>query len=321
MSQRVTPSVPILNTREQFSTIRTVTAIKGFSDFTSDCCFCVPNCDWTMPAFADLSDPTNKATNDIKDFIITAPKGGSVTGTLIKIAPDGTETPTVIVDDTYGDFFPLNNIKLNVWGMLLDWQVVASTLGFGKYKFNILVKNVATTEVFNEDSVCFKLMPYTCGSAHRTIRVETLQNGYFEGGFDYTDVVLGATDITGGVTYGWIQQCRLYGRFHREGRELTVDNIVTEDRGQEQVQAQTVKKYNLQLDTIPTELSNRLIDDMLLAPEIKINDYNINNIELYRDVRVTLTDLPDPIITTMNVNEFYEIKFAEWLQNNVHRYR
>ena len=77
----------------------------------------------------------------------------------------------------------------------------------------------------------------------------------------------------------------------------------------------------MKLDTIPTSISNRLIDDMLQAPEIYVNDYQINAIELYDNVRVTLTELPDPENFTQNINEFMDIRFAEWKQNNVHRFK
>jgi len=197
----------------------------------------------------------------------------------------------------------------------------------GKYhsQFGYKKQHSEPTVTYNNDSVCFQLMPYSCDNAHRTIRIETQQRGYFEGGFDYTGLTVAGT-TSGGLTEVqqvdfWSQQIRLWGKFVREGRDLNIDNIVTEERGQEMVQTQTIKRYSLKLDTIQTSISNPLIDDMLLAPNVKISDYNINNIEVYRNERVSLTDLGDPIITPLNINEFYEIKFAEWKQNNIHRFR
>lgn len=321
MSVRITPDVPSLNTRNYFSTKKQVTAIKGNVVVSSGCCFCFPNCDWTLPAIADLTS-TDRDKNDRKDFIITVATNSTVVGTLIKIDPDGTETPNIIVDDTYGNFYPTGTIKSQVWAFFLDWKLVASSLGFGKYKFNITVSNSTPTETFNEDSVCFQLIPYTCENAHRTISIKTQQSGYFEGGFDYTNLIVNESGVSEVAPKPfWRQEIRLWGRFWREGRDLTVDNIVTEERGQEMVQTQTVKRYKLELDTIETKISNHLIDDMLLAPDVRISDFNINNIELYIDKRVTLTGLPDPTIFTLNKNEFYEIELAEWKQDNVHRFR
>jgi len=324
MAVRVNPIVPSLNTREYLATIRTVGATKQDAIVGGDCCFCFPNCDWCLPAIANLTNPTDSYTNDKKDFIIKVATNSTVVGTLIKIAPDGTETPTVIVDDTYGDFSDVGVLKADVWGFLLDWFKVAFDLGFGKYKFNITVENSSATETFNEDSVCFRLMPYSCQNAHRTVRIETAQNGYFEGGFDYTgisaEVLLANGKIE--VVNGWAQQIRLWGRFFREGYNYTVDNIPLEGRGQEQVQAQTIRRYSLLLDTIENKVSFPVITDLLLAPDVNISDYNIeNSAGTIVSRRVTMTDIGDPVITTLNQNEFYDLKFLDWKQDNVHRYR
>lgn len=321
MAVRVNPSASSLNVLEYLHLKRTVQAVRNPVTVASECFFCIPNCNWTLPAIADLTD-SDPYKNDYKDFIISVASGSTVTGTLIKIDPDGTETPTTITDNTYGLFYPLDDLKAGVWGFLLDWRLVASGLGFGKYKFNITVENSASTEIFNKDSVCWQLIPYTCENAHRTVRIETEQAGYFEGGFDYSGIIVEPNTnefVRGKDT--WQQQIRLWGRFYRSNFEYNVDNIVTEERGQEQVQSQTVQVYTLLLDTIQTNISNPLIRDMLQAPEVRISDYNINNIEKYESVRVSMTNIETPVTITMNKNEFHDIKFVEWKQDNVHRYR
>ncbi len=321
MSIKIFPAAPNLNTAEHFATIEQVTATKGLVELGSECCFCVPNCDWVLPAFADLTD-TDDRKNDKRDFLVRVASNSTVVGTLIKIAPDDTETNTIITDSTYGQFFDTGVLDDNVWGFVLDWRLVASGLGFGKYKFNITVNNQTPTETFNEDSVCFQLMPFTCVSAHRTVRIETLQSGYFEDGFDYTNFAFGIPGFPDTRRpFPWPQQIRLWGRFHRSEFELEVDNIVSQDRGEEQVQSRTVKVYTLQLDTIETKLSNPLIRDMLQAPDVRISDYNINNIEEYTSTRVTMTEINSPVTFTMNKNEFIDIQFTEFFKANVHRYR
>lgn len=321
MSIRIFPSPSTLNTAEYFATKRQVTSTKGLVELGSECCFCVPNCDWVLPAFADLTD-TDDRKNDKGDFLIRVASGSTVVGTLIKIAPDDTETDTIITDGTFGQFFDTGDLDTDVWGFILDWRLVAASLGFGKFKFNITVNNQTPTETFNEDSVSFQLTPWSCKNAHRTVRIETKQSGYFEDGFDYTNFAFSVPEIPGSSRkFPWPQQIRLWGRFHRSDFELEVDNIVSQDRGEEQVQSRTVKVYTLQLDTIETKLSNPLIRDMLQAPDVRISDYNINNIEEYTSTRVTMTDIDSPITSTMNKNEFFEIQFTEFFKANVHRYR
>lgn len=312
---RVNPSTSSLNTREYFSTKFTKTAAPSLVLSAGSCCV---GCVSDLPAIANLTDPSDEITNDKTDFILFVGKGTTVVGTLIKIAPDGTETDVVITDDSYGNFYDTDVLKTSYWGFLLDWYSVASKLGFGRYKFNISVTNIVGTEVYNEDSPCFRLLPYSCDNAHRTIRITTEQKGYFEGGFDYTGL---SYDLDGEIKTTWRQEIRLWGRFFRSTRQLETDNIVTKDRGQEQIQAQTVKVFSLLLDTIQPNVSNRILDDMLLAPEVYINDYNINGETVENNERVTLTGLGDPVINSLSREEFYNIELEEFFQNNLHRYK
>lgn len=323
MSIRITPDTPSLNTREYFSTKKQVTATKSVAVLGSECCFCIPNCDWVLPAIADITD-SDPRKNDKKDFIIKVPVASTVIGTLIKIAPDGTETSTIIVDDTLGRFYDTGVIKNLVWAFNLDWRKVAlsGSHGFGQYKFNITISNSTPTEIFNKDSIVFQLIPWSCENAHRTVRIETKQSGFFEDGFDYTGLKVGVSGESEVVPQKfWAQQIRLWGRFQRTDFELEVDNIVSQERGEEMVQSRTVKVYTLQLDTIETELSNPLIRDMLQAPDVRISDYNISNIEEYNSVRVTMTEIATPVNFTLNKNEFFEISFTEFFKANVHRFK
>lgn len=323
MPIRETPTVSALRTQEYLATKDTITAIKRPFVLGSDCCFCYPNCNWTLPRFSNLLDQSDTYKNDRDDFIVQVPLSGTVTGTLIKIAPDGTETSFVIVDDTYGDFFSTGTIKANVWAFILDWYKVADVIGYGTYKFNILIENGASTELFNQDSVKFKLENWTCKCAHRTIKIKTEQSGYFEGGFDYTGISFEIPLPNGKtkVSTTWPQEIRLYGRFYREAFEQERDNIVTEERGQQLIQSKIWKRYRLKLDTIETKLSNRVILDMLQAPEVYISDYQINAIEFYQDVRVDLKEVDEPVNFTQNINEFIEFSLVDWQQDNVHRFK
>ena len=241
---RISPTISTLNTREYFSTKETKKASKGLVISSGGCCY---GCSIDLPAFANPTNPTDPLTNDRVDFIIDRPKNTTLTATLIKLNPEGTESDYIINNQTYGDYYPTGTIKANFWGFILDWYKVYNTLGFGRYKFNITIVDSAANEIYNETSACYRLMPFTCDNAHRTIKIKTRQFGYFEGGIDYTGINL--TIMPTPTTYRnisyWPQEIRLYGRFHRDGTNLTTDYIVSKDRGQEQVQSQTVKTFVL----------------------------------------------------------------------------
>ena len=120
---RIDPAVSSLNTSEYYSTLETFKAAKLLVLSGSDCCY---GCSVDLPAMANLSDPTDIYTNDLADFIIKVNTGDVVTGTLIKIDPDGTETDYVITDNTYGRYWATGSLKTNVWGFLLNWYNVAN---------------------------------------------------------------------------------------------------------------------------------------------------------------------------------------------------
>lgn len=326
MAIRVNPSASSSRTQEYLHTERQFDIIKKPDFDASECCFCVPNCDWDFPAFALLTDQNDRQRNDRSPFYFEVPSGGTITATLIQLDRRNNAIQSItIVDNTYGNYFATGTIKANYWGFILDWYKVANVIGFGRFKLNIVIENGSSTEVLNEDSVCFHLMPWTCENAHRTVKITTEQSGYFENGINYEDLSFTLPIGTGGLgstlKTTWPQELRLFGVFYREGFPTERDNLVTQDRGQELVQSKIWKKYKLKLDTIPTKLSNFLIFDMLQASEVYITDQNISNIENYTTVRVDLQEIDDPINFRMNKNEFIEITFVDWEQSNVHRFR
>ena len=321
MSQRLTPISSSSRTKNYLATVKTVSSVKSPKVITGSCCSGL-NCVVDLPAFANLSDPTDNYSNDTLDFIYKVFKGATVTATLTKIATNGTETDYTI-SNTYGQLYSTGTVKSFVWAFQLSWYKVANTLGFGKYRINVSAVNVAATEILNDTSPCFILCPYSCDAAHDTVRITTEQKGYFEGGFDYTN--LNYTDVVTSsfsqVKTTWKQQIRVWGKFHREGFNYEVDNIVTGTRGTLQVQAKTAKRYVLRIDYIETEISNKIIEDMLLSPEVYIDDYNVNNIEVYKNRRVSLTDINDPENFDNAKQEFLSFNLVDYTQDNVHRYK
>ena len=321
MAQRLSPATSSARTKQYLATVKDVKGVKAPEVITGTCCNSL-NCSVDLPAIANLADANDEYSNDSLDFIYKVFKGSTVTATLIKIAPSGAETEYVI-SNTYGALYPTGTVKDFVWAFELSWYKVANTLGFGKYKVNVTAVNIVSTEFLNDTSPCFILMPYSCEAADETVRITTEQKGYFEGGFDYSNLNYNAiiTDSFSKTKTTWKQQIRVWGKFHREGFNYEVDNIVKGDRGLLQVQAKTFKKYLLRIDYIETGVSNRIIEDMLLSPETYIDDYNIENIELYKNVRISLTDINVPENFTRSKEEFLTFNLVDYKQDNVHRYK
>lgn len=294
----------------------TIQAIDDTIITGNDCSFCLNGCTKDIPVFAYSLDGDDSYKNDFSSYITEAPEGGAVIGTLIRIETDGSETEYVITDDTYGTFYALSVMRDNVWGFILDWFKVSLLLGNGWYKFNLKVENVATTVIVDKTTPCYRLKPYSCQAAHRTVRIETEQSGYIEDGFDYRN--LARPDKLTRVS-PWPQQIRWYGKFWALAPTLLTDNLVDNKRNSLQVQAQIIDNFQLRLEFIQTTVSKHFFKDNLLANKILISDYNRNNPEVYDNVRVNPVDITDRITHNLNKNEIFNVTLEEYQKNTLKR--
>jgi hypothetical protein len=293
----------------------TVYATRSLVLESGDCCFCT--CDSIIPQFAYLDDENDTLKNDWFSWIIKIPLNCTVEGTLTNL---DSETDYLITNQTYGDFYDVDELKDNVWAFRVRWHKVADLLGFGNYKFNITVKDVSNNIIFDKDYPKFDLKPYSCDSAHNTIRIETLNTGYIEGGFDYRGITTTTTGGFGATSVkGWAQQVRWYGRIEVTGHPTQIDNLTDNYRNLLQVQTQIQNEYNLRLEFITTNISNQIIFDYLLSDYILISDYNANNVDEYKNIKVSLLNVESPQ-PFKNKTVLYNLKFVDYKQNNLKRF-
>jgi len=267
-------------TAHHLHTKRQVLAVKSLLETAGDCCWCT--CDTIIPAFAYLDDETDRFRNDYFSWLIKVPTNCTVTGTLTNL---DTGTDYVITDNTYGLLYGVDVLKDNVWGFIIKWSSVADGIDFGNYKFNITVEDGSSNELYNKDVNKFRLMPYTCDNAHGTVRIETWNTGYIEGGFDYRNITI--DNQFGGLVRGfagWFQQIRWYGKLNITAHPTNIDNIYDNYRDLKQVQTQIQNEWNLRLDFIPMNIGSKVIYDNLLGDYLYLSDYNANNVDDYNQV-------------------------------------
>ncbi len=282
-----------------------------------DCCFC--SCDTVIPAFVYLTDTADKLKNDFFQWILKVPQNNTVVATLTKV---DTGVEYVITNNDFGNLYAVDALKDNVWGLVIQWRKVVQLHGFGNYQLNITVSNVIPNEIFNKDYPVFCVMPYSCESAHGTIRMETYQSGYIEGGFDYRNLNFGGPPNTqqANIQTGWGQQIRWYGRFWRLKPVVQTDNLYDNNRNLSQVQTQIEPAYQLRLEFIKADISDQVIYDNMLADYILMSDYNADAVKDYKNVKVSLEDIIDTE-PFLNKTELYNIKFVPYKQNNLKRHR
>lgn len=299
---KLTPTASLVGVQNYLHTVRTVQAIE--KNITTNICDAGLYCDMPIPAFAYLSDSSDTRANDFRTFILRPPTGSTVTATIINLKT-GTE---YTASNTYGSLFPTGSLAPNIWAFKLDWYKVADVVGFGKYKVNISIENGSGDVLFDKDSPCFDLKPYSCSAAFGTVRIETKQTGYIESGFDYSS-----------IPAGWSQQLRWYGKLKKTTPTTTADRIIDNNKNLLEVQTQVIDNYDLNLYFIHRDVSKDFLKDQLLSSPIKVQDYNEQkNNGSYRDVLLSYVDVPE---RTGNNVEFLTIKLVEYKQNTVKRYK
>lgn len=304
-------------TSQYWHTKATVVASKSLSSLTGDCCYC--SCDTELPVFAYLTDGNDKYKNDISSFLIKVPTDSTVTATLTH---QTTGTAYVLTDNTYGFYYGVGQLKDDVFGFIVQWYSVADAIGFGDYVMNLTVENSNGDEIMNRDYPRFRLMPYSCESAHNTVRIESWNSGYIEGGFDYRDISIynpfsTADTATRKLPY-WIQQIRYYGRLEIVKLPTIIDNHWDNNRNLTQVQTQIQRGWNLRLDFMKSDVSNQVIYDNLLADFSLVSDYNADALEAYRDVKLSLESVDDPQ-PFLNKSSIFNIKFVDYKQDLLKR--
>lgn len=268
-----------------------------------DFCFCDFECDFTELVLADLSD-LDEYKNDRTSVLIDLPDASlSFTIDLVN-ASTGVVTP--LIDATYGSYYALGSIAGHPTkgGYLLDWNKVATLLGFGVYY--IEQEQTLFTGTVTEKTYNFRLQPYTEVRANRTVKIESVHNGCIEGGIDYTGM-------------NWLRSIRIPGKFGNLVPRIETDNYVSTNRKIIQIQDQVVNEYTLFTRRVPEAVLIPLVQDKILANEIFITDYNLDSFEDIRQKEVVALEITDTVYNSGSKKAKYNIRFEEKLQNLIKR--
>ena len=281
------------------------------------CCQCFNNCDYVIPQFVD--DSNDQYKNDFQSFWIQLNAINEAVITLFKIENDGTKTSYQINDNNYGVYFPKGVLKPNLAAFYVQWEKIRDLLGYGKYYFTVEIYANPSTVISEGRTSFFQLMPYSCDAANGTARITVRNTGYIEGGNDYTG--LNGYGGLGGRRNFWEQQIRFFGRVIRLAPETLEDYLVTNSRGQEMIQKQRIPNYQLQVNNIKNNASRPLINDYFLSNYITVDDYNINNVENFRNLRVIETGVESETNFPGTENEFFVFNLRPYTQNILKRYK
>ena len=278
------------------SSSATIPTAKPSIDF----CFCDYDCDYVATVLAG----SDEYESDRTPFLLTNPDSSGTFEIYIQNIVTGVETQ--MTDNTYGTYFSLGYTVTNPdkGGYLVDWREVRDNLGFGRYKFRIVLNFFGDT--LEETSGEYRLIPYSPVNANGTVKFETVRTGCIQGGIDYTDL-------------DWVTSVRFKGHFYEIDPRIEIETYQTTNREVKQIQETTVRRFQLDTKLIPSSVLNDLKDDGLMATNIFITDYSPLAFEDLRQIEVVRTEFPE--FQTFRNSRYgrFSIIFEEKLQNKIKR--
>lgn len=265
-----------------------------------DICPCFGECDYIETAF--VKDGGDVWQNDKKSLLWQKIfSSDTITFQLLK---SGVVVATLNAD-TYGEFYDFGDLYHATYkGFVVDWNLVQQAFGYGKYSLKIVHVSLGTT--YNIESHTFHVIEYNSWVADGTVRIETYQNGYIVGGWDYTNL-------------NWYQSIRIQGKFGNKKPTLTTEVYQTSTRREEQIQDSIRNTYELITHLIPSQIGDFLNEDAILSNFIFITDYNIKNQKLYRQFEVRCVGIPEVDNHNKTRVSNYVYEFTDKVQDIVKR--
>ena len=233
---------------------------KGFKE----CCY-------TNYVFADLTS-SDIYKNDFKG-VFHQKQTSSETCTFI-LRELSSNTDHVLNSSTYGVFKNFGTIpeNLNLGIFKLEWRKVLQLHGEGAYT---IIKRITVVGISVDiPSNTYELRKYSIRRANGTVRVDTKHNGRMVGiGVDFK----GSNFETSLRTRGF------FG--NRDSNYIQDNHIYSNNEKTEQVSILEEKKYQFQMIRVPECITDDFFSFTMLANEIIVSDYNINN-HSYEMIRI-----------------------------------
>lgn len=219
-------------------------------------------CCYTHVVLASTSDSAD-FKNDYSGFYHQRQISNETVNFILYRYSNGLEYP--LIDGSYGSFFNFGYFPTNpnLKGYLVRWRKVLQAFGEGSYKI-IKRQNIAGI-LIETSSITFTLKNYSGLLADKTARIDIVMNGRIE----KDNVEFKGT--------GWKHSLRVPGFFGRREPQYTEDNIIESNFNKRQISMTQTNEYKFQTNLIPSCITSEIIDFMLFANDIFMNDYNLNN--------------------------------------------
>lgn len=266
-----------------------------------DFCLCDFECDFEELSFTNIEDENNSYENDYRKFLVNPSLFSSNYNFFL--VKNGVDIPfTTNYGEVYAQGF--NTEQPKQAGINVLWWKVAKELGHGKYKIKIELEEIG--DIKTAISHTFNVVPFNTRKANRTVKIEVINKGFTMNGLDYS----GLGDF--------VNMVRVSGILSKSDAEIEISNLEDSNRILNNNQVKKRNTYVLNIENIPSNISDVLIDEGVLM-NWKITDYNMLNHKDYRDIVLEVSGSSVEQIS-QNTRRFYEVSLRDIVEKVSRKY-
>jgi hypothetical protein len=209
-------------------------------------------------------------------------------------------------DNTYGTYYAFgfftNNQGENAVGYQIDWKLVLSGLGAGKYRVKTVETNIFGSS--NKYSLEWTLKAYNQYIANETTRISWWMNG-ITGDSEFQKRLRDFGDLN------WFNEIRLpRSLFWNVTSEYEKDYVQYQNRQRVWIKDDRTRSYQFELRQAPHYIHELLSGETFQADTTIITDFNGDNPHRDKDCNPTLIDRCIKLSSDYSPNWIYRSKYA-----------
>lgn len=244
-------------------------------------------CCYYTPAFGKLNQAVSSYENDITTFLLNFPLIAInplviLTWNLQKVVNGEWTNVGVFTGNNYGKDYPIGFSKIKKYyvGYQLSWGKVLALNGPGCYRVRVEAK--IPTDPRGEGIITyliqsclqsepFQLWAWDCNLAHQTVKFESTIGGKI-GNINNDGKFFDLCDVD------WIDSIRFKGFFGYETTPEYLEVLQEYQNGTiKRVRDEAIQKFKLISGYLPKWVLDRFKTYGLMADQLRVSDYNINN--------------------------------------------
>jgi hypothetical protein len=235
------------------------------------------DCEYTLPAIAEMVTRTNTLFNDYHNFIAFFPNQVASATVRLITATGEVEIGTKGVISSLGYF--TNSKQEKPISVRIDWFEVLNQIGAGCYQ--LVIRGDLGSTTLEYKSFKFNLLPYSEHTADETVRIEWTLSGKVG---DPTN----QANIRDFDKQQFINCLRLPNAlFGGDNSEAEQENVRYQNGKKKYTTQNRKTKYELELGFYPYQVHNYIQYDIMMGENVELTDFNSENPALHTKTKIT----------------------------------